>query len=74
MRLDLIVDAFNNTLQLAFRVWDFISNRPKKKLKKRRLELEEQSRQAQLNGDLDELRKIRGQIEEIDRDLKSDNY
>jgi hypothetical protein len=61
---------------LAFigRVWDWVNGRPKQKLIERRIVLEEESRSAQLIGDLDALRKVRAEINDIDRRLVSGDY
>lgn len=59
---------------LILRIWDLFSGRAKKKLEDRRLELEAASRQAQIDGDLDDLRKFRAEIDEIDRKLQSGDY
>jgi len=66
-----IVEAYNNTLKLVFKVWSWMSDRPKQKLENKRKELEELSRVAQIKGDVHEMRRIRAQIEEVDRDLQS---
>lgn len=58
-------------INLTIRIWDAVKDRPRKKLENERERLEEESRQAQIDGDLDELRRIRGEIEEIDRKLST---
>lgn len=65
------VEAYNKTIDVAFRILDWIKGRPQKKLASKREELEVASRAAQIKGDLNELQRIRAQIEEIDRDSKS---
>lgn len=65
------VEAYNKTVDVAFRILDWVKARPQKKLNNRREDLEVLSREAQIKGDIDELRRIRAQIEEIDRDSKS---
>lgn len=69
-----IIEAYNRTIDVVFRVLDWAKGRPKKKLEERRSELEEASRQAQVKGDVHELVAIRAQIEDIDSRLKSGNY
>jgi len=66
-----IVEAYNKTIAVSFRVLDWLKGRPRQKLEDRRMVLEDQSRVAQIKGDIHELRRIRAQIEEIDRDIKS---
>lgn len=63
------VEAYNKTLDMINRIWDWKKERPRKKLEEQRKELEEKSRQAQLIGDTDELTRIRAKIKEIDRQL-----
>jgi len=65
------IEAYNKTVDVAFRVLDWVKARPQKRLEDRRKELEELSRIAQIKGDVNELRRIRAQIEEIDRNSKS---
>lgn len=65
------IEAYNKTLDAAFRILDWVKNRPINKLKKSRKELEILSREAQLKGDINELHRIRAKIEEIDRNIKS---
>ena len=61
---------------LAFigRVWDWANGRPKQKLIEKRIWLEEESRKAQLIGDLDGLRKARAEINDIDKRLATGDY
>jgi hypothetical protein len=66
-----IVEAYNKTIEATFRVLDWMKGRPKAKLEERRIILEDQSRVAQIKGDIHEMQRIRAQIEEIDRDIKS---
>ena len=66
-----ILEAYNNTLKGTFRLLDWIKGRPRGKLEDRRMVLEDESRVAQIKGDVHELRRIRAQIEEVDRDIKS---
>lgn len=68
-----IIEAYNKTIAVIFRVLDWVKGRPKKKLEDRRMILEDESRVAQIKGDVNELRRIRAQIEEVDRDIKSLN-
>lgn len=58
-----------SVIDLTLKIWEAVDNRPRKKLMKQRDKLEEESRQAQIDGDVDELRRIRGEIEEIDKVL-----
>jgi hypothetical protein len=64
-----IVEAYNKTIDAVFRILDWMKGRPRQKLKERREELEAESRQHQLNGDLDGLRRVRAELKEIDRML-----
>lgn len=61
-------------MEFVNRVWDYFKGRPKKRLEKIRQELEEESRRAQLNGDVDALRTKRAEIAEIDRRLSTGDY
>lgn len=65
------VEAYNKTIDVVFRVLDWVKARPQKKLSNKREELEILSREAQIKGDVNELQRIRAKIEEIDRDSKS---
>lgn len=69
-----ILEAYNKTIDVVFRVLDWVKGRPKAKLEDHRKELEVESRQYQLNGDLDQLRRVRGEIQDIDRRLQSGDY
>lgn len=69
-----IIDLIRATIEFILRVWGWVSGRPKQQLHSKRVMLEEQSRQAQLDGDLDVLRKTRTEIEEIDRKLSTGDY
>lgn len=66
-----IVEAYNKTIEATFRVLDWMKGRPRGKLEDRRMVLEDESRAAQIKGDVYEMRRIRAQIEEVDRDIKS---
>lgn len=66
-----IVEAYNKTIEVVFRVLDWKKARPIVKLQDRRRELEELSREAQIKGDIYEMQRIRAQIDEVDRDLQS---
>lgn len=68
------IEAYNKTLELVFRIWDRINNGPKKRLQKKIDELENENRQHQLNGDLEQLRRTRGQLEEARRRLALGDY
>lgn len=56
------------------KVWGWASGRSKKKLQNDRRVLESASRQALLDGDLNETRRVRAEIEEIDRRLERGDY
>ena len=66
--------AWEKTIQLALRIWDYISGRPRQKLHDRRIELEAESCKALLDGDLVALRRTRAQLEEVDRKLRTGDY
>lgn len=66
-----IVEAYNKTIDVVFRILDWTKGRPRGKLEDKRMVLEDESRAAQIKGDVHELRRIRAQIEEVDRDIKS---
>jgi hypothetical protein len=68
-----IVEAFNNTMKAAFKISDWVKGRAKRKLEKRREELERQSVIVQQQGDVDALQYIRAEIEEVDRDIDAIN-
>jgi hypothetical protein len=69
-----IIGMLRSFFEVVIRVWDKLSGRSKRKLEIERMNLEEQSRQAQIVGDLNALRRIRGQIEDIDRKLSTGSY
>lgn len=69
-----IVEAYSKTIDVIFRILDWMKGRPKAKLENQRKELEIASRAAQIKGDLDEMVRVRAQIEDIDSRLKSGNY
>lgn len=58
--------AIANFLEIVLKAWDVIKDHPRAKLASKRIELESLSRQAQIDGDVDMLRRIRGEIDEID--------
>lgn len=66
--------AIGPAMEFVNRVWDYVKNRPKKRLEKRRRELEEESVRAQLDGDLHALYIKRAEIDEIDRRLSTGEY
>lgn len=66
-----ILEAYNNTLKMSFRVMDWFQGRPIARLKDKRALLEIESRAAQIKGDVNALRRVRAQIEEVDRNLES---
>lgn len=61
-------------IEFFIKLFDYISGRSKQKLLNSVIELEKQSRQAQLNGDLDMLRRSRAELEEIRRRLDMHEY
>jgi len=69
-----ILIAYNKTIDAVFRILDWMKGRPKAKLEDRRMILEDESRAAQIKGDIHEMVRARAQIEDIDRRLKSGNY
>ena len=69
-----IMTTWNQSIALAFRIWDYVNGRPRAKLEERRLLLEEESRTMQVTGDLVGLRRTRAQLEEVDRKLRTGNY
>jgi hypothetical protein len=66
-----IIEAYNKSIDVAFRILDWMKARPAAKLADKRKAWEEKSRLAQLAGDLHGMQEARAQIEEIDRQLKS---
>jgi hypothetical protein len=66
-----IVEAYNKTIEVVFRILDWTKGRPRGKLEDKRMVLEDESRAAQIKGDINEMRRIRAQIEEVDRDIRS---
>lgn len=66
-----ILEAYNKTLTAISRILDWKKGRPRGKLEDRRIVLEDESRAAQIKGDIHEMQRIRAQIEEVDRDIKS---
>ena len=69
-----ILEAYNRTIDVVFRILDWVKGRPKKKLEDHRKELEVESRQYQIDGNLTQLRRVRGEIQDIDRRLQSGDY
>jgi hypothetical protein len=69
-----IIEAYNRTIDVVFRILDWMKGRPKAKLEDMRMLLEDESRTAQIKGDLNAMVRIRAQIENIDSKLKSGNY
>ena len=67
-------DAWSKTLELVFRIWDKISQGPKNRLLKKIDALELENRQHQLNGDFEQMRRTRGQLEEARRRLSIGDY
>lgn len=68
------VEAYNKTLELVFRVWDRISGGPKRRMQAQIDALEIENRQHQLNGDLEQTRRTRGQLEELRRRFALGDY
>lgn len=69
-----IMTAWSQSIALGFRIWDYVNGRPRAKLEDQRMMLEEESRTMQLTGDLVGLRRVRAQLEEIDRRLRTNDY
>lgn len=69
-----IIDLIRAAIEFILKVWGWVSGRSLQKLKNKRTELEAKSRQAQLDGDLDVLRKTRAEIEEVDRRIDTGDY
>lgn len=69
-----IIALAQSIISLILKVWGWVSGRSKQRIVDSRAMLEAQSRQAQIDGDLDELRRIRGEIEELDHRLQSGDY
>lgn len=69
-----IISLLASIIEFVVKVWGWISGRSKQKLINSIIELEKQSRQAQLNGDLDMLRRVRGELEEARRRLDMGEY
>lgn len=69
-----IIVAYNKTIDVIFRILDWANGRPRARLVEERRMLEEASRMAQIKGDLNELIRIRAQIENIDSRLKFHDY
>ena len=69
-----VIGLIRVAIEFILKVWGWVSGRSLKQLKSKRLELQEKSRQAQLDGDLDVLRKTRAEIEEVDRRINTGDY
>jgi hypothetical protein len=69
-----MVGLLRAAIELILKVWGWVSGRSLQQLKSKRVELEAQSRQAQLDGDLDALRKTRAEIQEVDRRISIGDY
>lgn len=69
-----MIGLLRAAIELILKVWGWASGRLLKQLKSKRIELEAKSRQAQLDGDLDVLRKTRAEIEEVDRRISVGDY
>ena len=66
-----ILEAYSKTLDGIFRLSDWLKGRPYARLEDRRIILEDESRAAQIKGDINEMRRVRAKIEEIDRDIRT---
>lgn len=69
-----MIALITTVLEFIMWAWERMSGRAKKRLQDKRVELEKESRRAQLDGELDTLRRVRGEIEEIDRKLFTGDY
>jgi len=69
-----IIAFIQSIISLILKIWGWVSGRSKQKLQDERKALEEASRQALLDGDLDATRRARAGIEEIDRRLEYGDY
>jgi hypothetical protein len=69
-----IVEAYNKTIDVVFRVLDWMKGRPKARMEESRKVWEEASRAAQIKGDIHEMQRARAEIEQIDRRLASGDY
>jgi len=69
-----VLIAYNKTIDMVFRILDWMKGRPKAQLEDKRMILEDESRAAQIKGDIHEMVRVRAQIEDIDRRIKSGNY
>lgn len=69
-----VIGLLRATIEFILKVWGWVSGRSLQQLRNKRIVLEEKNRQAQLNGDLDELRKTRAEIQEVDRRINTGDY
>lgn len=69
-----ILEAWNKTLELVFRIWDKVNSGPKNRLQAKIDALEVENRTHQLNGDLEQLRRSRGLLEEARRRMLTRDY
>lgn len=69
-----MIALITTVLEFIMWVWGRISGHAKQALQNKRVELEAESRRAQLDGELDTLRRVRGEIEEVDRKLSTGDY
>lgn len=67
-----ILSSIGVIAELALRIWDAVS--PVSKLKRKRRQLERESERYQIEGDVLQLRRVRGEIEDIDSRIKSGDY
>lgn len=66
-----IVEAYNRSVDVVFRILDWLNGRPIAILKEKRKVQEDANRAAQIKGDINEMQRTRAEIEEIDRNIKS---
>lgn len=69
-----ILEAWNKTLQLILRIWDWIDSGPKNRLQAKIDALELENRKCQLDGDLENMRRTRGLLEEARRRMLARDY
>lgn len=69
-----ILAAWTKTLEVVLRIWDMINSGPKRRLQAKIDALELENRQYQLNGDLEQLRRSRGELEEARRRMAIRDY
>lgn len=67
-----IIPIISYGLELANKIWDAFS--PQRKLKRQIVKLEKEISEAQVKGDLDELRKKRALLDDVRRRLDTGDY